>query len=233
MKHKKNSGFTLLELLIVIAILAVLSVALVLVLNPAETLKKSRDAQRISDLSTLKTAIGLYLTSVTTPQLAGGNWSAATTCQSTVGTWASGNKMYYSYPNASGGGGAITNGTTIDGTATATLTPNQVQTPSLVDGNGWLPINFNSIAGGSPISNLPVDPVNTVATLSAPKNSDLVYRFACSQSPIAYEIDATLESEAYKVTDNKLTSDGGNSTNYYETGTNLLIIGKTAAGTDF
>ena len=58
----KNSGFTLLELLIVIAIIAVLSVALVIVLNPAEALRKSRDAQRISDLTTLKKAIGLYLT---------------------------------------------------------------------------------------------------------------------------------------------------------------------------
>ena len=50
---KPAKGFTLLELLIVIAIIAVLSVILVLVLNPAETLKKSRDTQRMSDLSTL------------------------------------------------------------------------------------------------------------------------------------------------------------------------------------
>ena len=41
-----RKGFTLLELLIVIAIIAILSVVLVIVLNPAETLRKSRDAQR-------------------------------------------------------------------------------------------------------------------------------------------------------------------------------------------
>ena len=66
---KQKNGFTLLELLIVIAILAILSAALVLILNPAESMKKSRDTQRISDLSTLKTAIGLYLTTVSSPDL--------------------------------------------------------------------------------------------------------------------------------------------------------------------
>lgn len=66
-KKKGNAGFTLLELLIVISIIAILAVALVLVLNPGETLKKSRDAQRISDLGTIKTALGIYLTSTSTP----------------------------------------------------------------------------------------------------------------------------------------------------------------------
>ena len=50
--HKRDKGFTLLELLIVIGILGVLSVALVFVLNPAESLKKARDSQRMSDLTT-------------------------------------------------------------------------------------------------------------------------------------------------------------------------------------
>jgi len=67
----RNRGFTLLELLIVIAIIAILSVALIIVINPAETLKKSRDANRISDLNALKTALGIYMTSTTTPNLGG------------------------------------------------------------------------------------------------------------------------------------------------------------------
>src|ERR1035437_6565486 len=86
MKKNKKGGFTLLELLIVIAIIAILSVALVIVLNPAETLKKARDAQRISDLSTLKTAIGLYMTSVS-PVYLGGTVNNAF-CKATPGdTW--------------------------------------------------------------------------------------------------------------------------------------------------
>jgi len=54
-------GFTLIELLIVIGILAILATTVVLVLNPAQILAESRDTQRISDLSTVQSAIGLML----------------------------------------------------------------------------------------------------------------------------------------------------------------------------
>ena len=66
-----RKGFTLIELLVVIAIIAVLSVLLIIVLDPAETLKRARDSQRVSDLNTMKTAIGVYLTSTSSPQLGG------------------------------------------------------------------------------------------------------------------------------------------------------------------
>lgn len=228
MKKNRKSGFTLLELLIVIAILAILSVALVLVLNPAESLKKSRDAQRISDLSTIKTAIGLYLTSVPNPTL--GDAGANATCKLTPATaWGAAGtyKIWYSTPSTS----AITD-VTLDASTVATPAK-QVATPSLSDGNGWIPVNFGAIAGGSPISNLPVDPVNTIVSGSAVASTDLVYRYACSQTPLAYEISAQLESAAYTTTDNKLTSDGGNSTAYYETGTNLQILGMGSNNTDY
>ena len=64
-----KKGFTLLELLIVIGILAILSTTIVLVINPAELLAKARDSQRISDLNTLKTAISFYLTEVSSPKI--------------------------------------------------------------------------------------------------------------------------------------------------------------------
>ena len=54
-------GFTLIELLIVIAIIAILAIIIVLAINPARILEKSRDSQRFSDLTTLATAINLYL----------------------------------------------------------------------------------------------------------------------------------------------------------------------------
>ena len=65
MKTKK--GFTLLELLIVIGILAILSTTVVLVINPAQLLKRARDSQRISDLNTVKTAIAYYITETAAP----------------------------------------------------------------------------------------------------------------------------------------------------------------------
>ncbi len=55
-------GFTLLELLIVIAIIAILSAILIFVLNPAETLRKGRDSQRFSDQKTVHRAIALLMT---------------------------------------------------------------------------------------------------------------------------------------------------------------------------
>jgi len=67
MKTKK--GFTLLELLIVIGILAILSTTVILVINPAQLLKKARDSQRISDLNTMKTAIAYYITETESPSI--------------------------------------------------------------------------------------------------------------------------------------------------------------------
>lgn len=226
MKNNKKGGFTLLELLIVIAIIAILSVALVIILNPAETLKKARDAQRISDLSTLKTAIGLYLTSTASPILDGGTNASCKTSGLAAGIWETGDKIFYSVPETT----HITD-TALDGGITYPESA-QSATPSVTSGSGWIPINFDSITGGSPISNLPVDPINTV-TIGAVVSTDLTYRYACALSPLSFEIDAQLESIAYTSTEDKRLSDGGNSNLYYETGSNLLILGKTAIGIDF
>ena len=230
-KEKREAGFTLLELLIVVSIIAILSVALVLVLDPAETLKKSRDAQRMSDLSTMKTALSLYTTSTTTPYL--GGLADNNGCKATPNTpWeyaasgATADRIYYSLP-ASG----ITD-TTLDGStgATTVATSSSATTYTLTDGTGWIPVNFDSLIGGSPISNLPIDPVNTLGAGDT-SNTTLAYRYACSLIPLAFEINAVLESQTYTIgSDSKLTKDGGNNSNFYEVGTNLKILG---AGNDF
>lgn len=220
---RRKDGFTLLELLIVVSIIAILSVALVLVLNPAEALKKSRDAQRISDLSTMKTALGLYMTSTTTPYL--GGVASNATCKTAPSTaWASPFKIYYSSPTS------VTD-ITLDGSTVTTVAATSVGSGNLglTDGNGWIPVNFDTLIGGSPISNLPIDPVNALASggsLAGITSADLFYRYACSVTPLAFEIDAQLESTTYTTgSDDKRASDGGNSTLYYEVGTNLKILG--------
>ena len=118
---------------------------------------------------------------------------------------------------------------TLDG-STVTTPAVQVATPGLTSGSGWIPVNFDGLTGGSPISNLPVDPINTVTSLSGVASTDLVYRYSCSVTPLAFEFAAQLESTTYTVTDDKRASDGGNNSNYYEVGTNLQIFG---SGTDF
>lgn len=54
---KKSSGFTLVELLIVIAIVATLAVAVSVALNPSKRLKDSKDARRTADVDSILTAI--------------------------------------------------------------------------------------------------------------------------------------------------------------------------------
>src|SRR3972149_5616360 len=79
----KKSGFTLLELLIVITILAILTLVVVLFINPVEMLKKSRDVQRMSDMATTQSAIVLFLQDKTSNTLGaggGGPASIATPC---------------------------------------------------------------------------------------------------------------------------------------------------------
>ena len=81
-------GFTLIELLIVIGILAILAVAVVLILNPAQLLAQARDSQRISDLGSVKSAIGLYLTTASSPTV-GTNVTCTAAACSTGGPFGS------------------------------------------------------------------------------------------------------------------------------------------------
>lgn len=226
---RKRKGFTLLELLIVIAIIAILSVVLILVLDPAETLKKARDAQRIADLSTVKTAIGVYSTTTSTPFMAGASTNVGCKTGAGAGSYGAGSKIWYSFPSDVGG---VMADTALDGGSAGTPTSTQTTQASstFTDGTGWIPINLSGLTSGSPISGWPLDPKNTIANLGAVAVTDLVYRYTCNASTTQYEIDATLESNAYTVADNKATKDGGNNTSTYEVGTNLKLLG---SGIDF
>lgn len=228
-KHPKpRAGFTLIELLIVITILVILAGVLIFVLNPVETLRKSRDAQRLRDLATLKNSIGLYITSVSTAYLAGA--SSNTGCKIPSG-YSSGDVIYYSYPSDTPG--ATITDSTLDAGSASIPAAGQVTRANLrkVDATGWLPVSLTSISGGSPISSLPLDPTNTITSVSAVSASDLVYRYACDSSDTTFEVDANLESSTYTSDpDNKEKDDGGNNDNLHEVGTKLNILG---TGTDF
>ncbi|MFA5099037.1 MAG: type II secretion system protein [Candidatus Paceibacterota bacterium] len=77
-----KKGFTLIELVIVIAILAILAAVVVLTLNPAQLMAQARDSQRISDLGSVKSAIALYLATAASPAITAGPYAmASTTCE--------------------------------------------------------------------------------------------------------------------------------------------------------
>lgn len=127
----KKRGFTLLELLIVIGILSILTTVVAFVLNPAELLKQARDSQRLSDLNSLQTALGLYVASVDSLNL---------------GACTAGGRCTFD-PGASNGP---------FGTATCAI----ISTSTVVDGNGWIDVNLGSISSGSPLAKTPLDPKN-------------------------------------------------------------------------
>jgi type IV pilus assembly protein PilA len=58
MKKSKNRGFTLIEILIVIGLIAILAAVVLIAINPARQFAQGRDAQRISNLNTILNAIG-------------------------------------------------------------------------------------------------------------------------------------------------------------------------------
>jgi len=134
--QQKQKGFTLIELLVVVSIIAILSVFVILTLNPAQMLKQARDSQRISDMATLKSAISLYLADQPAPSM-----GTANTCYGSA----------LLTPNTAGCGGRMA--ATLVSTTTAAAAASTT-------GLGWIPINFASISAGSPLGAEPIDPVN-------------------------------------------------------------------------
>ncbi len=84
----KQKGFTLIEMLVVIAIIAILAGAVLLAINPAETMRKSRDSTRLSDMNTLRSAINMALAEgvITLKNLNGATRNSGTGSQAPDGT---------------------------------------------------------------------------------------------------------------------------------------------------
>ena len=182
-------GFTLIELLIVIAILAILATIVLIVINPVQMFAQARDSQRVNDAATLSHATALYLTTVTSPDLHGGQSSGA--CSTHY--WAS----------RSNGANNFT------GSKSALLQGNSVT--RAIDGTGWVPVPFSAISGGSPLSTLPIDPINDLT---------YYYTYACDNTKKQFEYHINLESERYKNggDDDMESTDGGSNVDVYEVG---------------
>lgn len=189
----KTRGFTLLELLIVIGILAVLATVTFMVLNPAELLKQARDARRIQDLSSTNGAINLIL--VSNPDF---NFGSSTF-------------VYVSLPDTSPNCANLSLPSLPSGWSYKCVTQANLRK---VDGQGWIPIKFSSSTFGSPLSVLPVDPLNTAV-------NNLYYTYVTGGS---WELTALLESEEKH---SVAINDRGMSPGVFEIGTSIGLTPAT------
>ncbi len=60
-KNKKNKGFTLIEILVVIGIIAILAAVVLIAINPAKQFASANDSQRSANLNAILNAIGQYM----------------------------------------------------------------------------------------------------------------------------------------------------------------------------
>lgn len=182
LRNSSRSGFTLLELLIVIGILAILGTVIIWILNPLEYNRQARDSNRITDLMATRGALDFV-------EFEGKSLGTSTVVYVSIPS---------SLPDCSDLGlPALYPGWTYSCAPLANYRK--------VDGTGWIPVNFTKLSTGSPISKLPIDPINTTST-------GLYYAYVTGPS---YKLTALFESEKLAPYMNK---DGGPDPTLYEIG---------------
>lgn len=180
--HTLAKGFTLVELMVTIGLVAIMSTVATVTLNPAELLRQSRDSTRLSDLSTINTALGIISADTTSPN------------------FGSSSVVYISIPDTSPTCANIPDLPALTSSTYSCASPENYKN---TDGTGWVPLNLSNISFGTPLAQLPTDPINLTTC-------GLYYTYVPG-----WGMSAALQSEKYRAQ----SGNAGTST--------IFIAGKT------
>ena len=195
-----SKAFTLIELLVVLAIISVLMMVVISTINPIELLKQSRDTNRLSDMTSLDSALKL----ASLDSLSFGSSSV----------------IYVSIPDPQA---TSTAGTQCQGLSLPSLPSPYTyhcaasSTYRNTNGQGWIPVNFTQLSQGSPLGQLPIDPINQASS----KN----YYTYTANTQNQFEITTPMEAAKFKLggSSDVIGTDGGPQTSVYEKGSNLYL----------
>jgi len=191
--NKFVTGFTLIELILTIGILGVIAVTAVLTINPMEYLRQSRDTRRVGDVRAIDGAILAAIAN--SPNIAQG----------------AAQKVYLSIPDTAANCPSLTVVLPVlptGWTYNCATSANNKKT----DGAGWIPINFDALPAKSPLTSLPVDPINDAS-------KGLYYIYIPGGS---YSVSAMLESDKYLK--ESAAKDEGFDPGRFEQGSDLKLL---------
>ncbi len=192
---KTKKSFTLVELLVVIAVIIILATIAALSLNPSESFAQERDSQRISDLANLELNLGFY---------------GSINGYANLG---SPDVMYISLPDSSSTCGdlalpVLPSGWSYHCVSTSTLRQ--------TDGTGWVPVPLSLVPEES-LGALPIDPINSAT-------SDLFYSYSVNGSQYEFASPMESQKYSLGGSGNVVSTDGGGNINLHEVGSDLSLI---------
>lgn len=143
MKRPSRRGFTIFELLVTVAVTAILGVIVVVIINPIELQKGGRDSKRFNDIKTISGSLEFFKADVR------------------PSSWGTDKTVYISIPDATANCSGITGlPALIAGWTYHCANSNDFRK---IDGTGWIPLDFGQLSAGSFFPTLPIDPSNIAA----------------------------------------------------------------------
>lgn len=194
-RSSRQGGFTLVELLVVVGVLAVIGTAATITLNPADLLRQTRDSTRVADLATVNKALSMYRAD------GGASFGAP-------------NVVNVSIPDTSATCGNLGLPSLPAGWSYRCVTATNL---TRTDGQGWVPVDLASMSLDAAIASLPIDPTNAAV-------SGAYYTYVAGTDAWELDARLESNKFGYGGSQSKASTDGGNNDYLYETGSDLSLL---------